>query len=162
MLLPITVLRHLILMPDMCLPKNCYYMRQTSSSKIKWYQHADKPGLPIIIRNKMLPTFMELWDETLLEKCLHGSTQNNNERINGVIWKRTPTDILVGRIVLEIGVCSAVLSFNVGAIRLSKIFEKLSMVAGSFIEEFCASRDEYRIQKTDIINQVKRQRRNIF
>ena len=86
---------------------------------------------------------MELSDETLLEKCLHGSTQNNNECINGVIWKQIPKDIFVGRIVLEIGVRSVVLSFNGGAIRLSKIFEKLSMVTGSFTKEFCASRDEY-------------------
>ena len=56
----------------------------------------------------------------------------------------------VGRIVLEIGVRSVVLSFSGGANLLSKIFEKLSMVTGSFTMEFCASRDEYLIQKADM------------
>ena len=61
----------------------------------------------------------------------------------------------IGRIVLEIGECSAVLSFNGGAIGLSKLFEKLSMVTESFTEEFCASCDEYRIQKADIKSSEK-------
>ena len=82
---------------------------------------------------------MELSDETLLEKCLHGSKQNN----------RYP-NIFVVRIGLEIGVRSVVLSFNGRAIRLSKMFEKLSMVTVSFTKEFCASRNEYLIQKADM------------
>ena len=131
-------------------PKTAITWCKYQAAKLNGTNYTDKPGLPIIIRNKILPTFMELSDETLLEKCLHGSTQNNNECIIGDTWKRIPKDVLVGRIVLEIGVRSVVFSFNGGAIGLSKILEKHSMVTGSFAEEFCASRDEYLIQKADI------------
>ena len=111
----------------MVCPKTAITWWKYQAAKLNGTNYTEKPGLPIIIRNKILPTFKELSDETLLEKCLHRSTQNNNECINGVIWKQIPKDIFVGRIVLEIGVRSAVLSFNDRVIGLSKIFEKLSM-----------------------------------
>ena len=56
-----------------------------------------KPGLPATIREFIRPLFLELSDENLLSKCLHGKTQNSNESINGVIWKRCPKDVLLGR-----------------------------------------------------------------
>ena len=47
------------------------------------------------------------------------------------------------------------MSFNGGAIGLSKIFEKLSMLTGCFTEEFCSSRDEKRIQYVGIKSSEK-------
>ena len=41
------------------------------------------------IHNKIFklikPVFMELSDDELLKKCIHGKTQNTNESLNGVI-----------------------------------------------------------------------------
>ena len=48
-------------------------------SKINGTNYTEKYGLPKV---------MDLSKDELLQKCLHGSTQNNNESINGVIWKR--------------------------------------------------------------------------
>ena len=57
--------------------------------------------------------FMDLSDDNLFKKCLHGQTQNNfNESSNGVIWKWYPKDVFVGRSTLEMGVTSAAKSFN--------------------------------------------------
>ena len=36
---------------------------------------------------------MELSDDDLLKKCLHGKTHITNESINGVIWKKCPKGI---------------------------------------------------------------------
>lgn len=50
----------------------------------------------------------------------YGKTQNNNERINALLWKRCPKDIYVGLTVLEIGTASAVINFSesmVGMVR---------------------------------------------
>ena len=95
-----------------------------------------------------MPIFQELSTEVLLKKCLHGRTQNNNEAINGFIWKRLPKDVFVGWYTLQIGVSSAVLNFNSGAHGLVEVFEKLGMSAGFFTEEFCTQRDSLRIEKT--------------
>ena len=85
--------------------------------------HADKetykpkPRLRAAIREFIRLLFLKLSDENLLSKCLYDKTQNSNESINGVIWKRCPKDVFVGRKVLEKGVASAVISSNDGTKR---------------------------------------------
>jgi hypothetical protein len=55
---------------------------------------------------------------------LDGETQNQNESINGMIWKRIPKNIFVGFDVLELGVYDAVAHFNIGAEGAVNIFKK--------------------------------------
>ena len=76
--------------------------------------YVNKPGIPVKIREILKPMFRALSDDKLLEKCMHRKTQNNNECLNMVIWKRCPKDVYVGQNALEMGVCSAILSFNDG------------------------------------------------
>ena len=56
-----------------------------------------------------------LSSDQLLTKCLHGRTQNVNEALNQLIWKKCPKDVFVERFTLEVGVFSAVINFNNGA-----------------------------------------------
>ena len=53
----------------------------------------EKDGLPESIKKILRPIFDDLGNDNLLGKCLHGMTQNNNESLNGVVWKRVPKDI---------------------------------------------------------------------
>ena len=55
----------------------------------------EKPGLPIPLRKKLETLFRDLSSPDLLKKCLHGNAQNNNESLNGFIWKRCPNNILL-------------------------------------------------------------------
>ena len=48
------------------------------------------PGLPLDVVMKLKLIFAELSDESLLEKCLHGKTQIQNESFNSMIWDRIP------------------------------------------------------------------------
>ena len=79
-------------------------------------------------RDKIMHIFRDLGSEELLRKCLHGTTQNNNEALNGVIWQKCPKEVLNGviwqkcpkevyvdRITLEMGVCSDIINFNSGS-----------------------------------------------
>ena len=53
------------------------------------YKH--KNGLPLAVVNFIKPVFEDLADEKLLEKCLHGKTQNSNECLNkhmGKVYQR--------------------------------------------------------------------------
>ena len=56
--------------------------------------YVEKPGLPIPLR-KLEQIFRELSTPELLERCLHGNTQNSNEALNGLIWERCPKNIFV-------------------------------------------------------------------
>ena len=103
----------------------------------------EKPRLPAVIRDKIMPVFRDLSSEDLLRKCLHGNTQNNNEGLIAFIWKRLPKDIFVGRHVLQMAVCSAVLHFNSGAermvwmMRMMDILKRLDLNVGNFTKQFC-------------------------
>ena len=89
-------------------------------------------------------------DEELLKKCLHGKTQNNNESLNGVIWKKCPKDVFVGRPTLETGVASAVLNFNDGSSGVLDVLNSLKIEPGKFTTEFCDKRDSERVIKMDL------------
>ena len=85
------------------------------------------------------PVFISFSDEELLKKCLHGKTQNNNESLNGVIWKKCPKDVFVGRATLEIGVASAVLNFNDGSSGVLNVLNSLKIEPGKFTFKFVAN-----------------------
>ena len=70
------------------------------------------------IHEILKPIFVELSDDELLNRCLHGETQNANEGLNNIIWSKCPKSIYVDRPILELGVNSAVLSYNEGNLGL--------------------------------------------
>ena len=71
-----------------------YHMRPSTNFRWCKYQadkindtktYKEKPGIPAIVRYKIKPVFLDLTDDRLLSKCLHGKTQNNNEAFNSAI-----------------------------------------------------------------------------
>ena len=47
-------------------------------------------SLPSAVENELCPIFQDLSSETFQFRCLHGLTQNANEALNHVIWKKCP------------------------------------------------------------------------
>ena len=88
-------------------------------------------------------------DDKLLQKCLHGKTQNNNESPNGLIWKRCPKDVFADWVALELGVASAVIAFNNGLSGIIEVFNKLNIKPETFCEKYCEFNDETRITQKD-------------
>ena len=109
-----------------------------------------EPGIPAIIRDKIKPVFLNLSDDRLLSKCLHGKTQNINEAINSVIWKRCPKDVFAARQTLELGVSAAVISYNDGASGLLNIFHLIKIKPGIFCEQDCTQTDKNRVEKMEL------------
>lgn len=89
-----------------------------------------RPGLPKDVLNKVKPTYMELCSASLLEKCLHGKTQNANESFNGVLWKRVPKNNFVGLDTFRCGAWDAVVQFNEGFHGLLRVFKVLGVDPG--------------------------------
>ena len=83
------------------------------------------PGLPLPVLLKLKPIFQVLSHEDLLNKCLHGLTQNQNESFNAMIWDRVPKSRYVSFSQLELGVYDAVANFNIERKASMLIFEKL-------------------------------------
>ena len=125
--------------------------------------YVEKPGLPASVPDKIMPIFRDLSKSELLEKCLHGKTQNNNEGLNAFFWKRIPKDIYVGAYALEMGVCSAIMNFNSGACRMLDAIQHLQLRLGKYTKDFVAKSDVKRVnkmkRKMSIVGKTDRKRK---
>ena len=94
---------------------------------------------------KPIFSYKDLGADSLLQKCLHGLTQNPNEAFNQIIWKKAPKVIYVARKTLEIAVASAVLTYNDGGNGLINVFDMLSIPCGHFTLLGSARADKVRL-----------------
>ena len=128
--------------------ENNWHWSHCSEGKDSWYKfHQDKangtrtykpgPGLPLDIVMKLKPIFAELGDESLMEKCLHGKTQNQNESFNSMIWDQIPKTRYVPPTQLELGVYDAVANFNTIKNVSVLIYEKMNFIPENFTLEGC-------------------------
>jgi hypothetical protein len=95
------------------------------------------------------PIFRDLAKPDLLSKCLHGKTQNVNEALNQLIWKRCPKDLFVGSKTVEMGVADAVATYNDGAITIARVLNNLGITPGEFTMGGIRATDNTRIAKAD-------------
>ena len=65
--------------------------------------HVNKINLPEYIHKIIEPIFVNLSDDVLLNKCLHGKTQNPNEALNKIIWTKCPQTVFVHKTVIDMG-----------------------------------------------------------
>ncbi|GFU74355.1 uncharacterized protein TNCV_2094791 [Trichonephila clavipes] len=84
---------------------------QKAKQEGKLYKHRTA-GLPNAVLNTVKTTYMDLCDQSPLEKCLHGKTQNANESFNGVLWSIIPKETFVELLTLQFGAFLAVLQFT--------------------------------------------------
>ena len=112
--------------------------------------YKEKVSIPAAVHDIIKPIFRDLGSDTLLEKCLHGKTQNPNESLNQIIWKRCPKDVFVERTALSVGVSSAVLCFNDGLRFLEKVFLELRMDVGINLQNYCLRKDKERVTKMEL------------
>ena len=87
--------------------------------------------LPMVFRGELEPIFKDLSSESLLNRCLLGLTQNQNESINNVLWRFCAKITFIGRGKLEMGVCETIGKFNSGAGFSADLIERLCVEPGS-------------------------------
>ena len=118
--------------------------------KLKGEVHIDKPSIPTVVRELVMHMFRDLSKPELLKTCLHGKTQNNNECLNGVVWKRLPKEVFIGGKTLELGISSAVINFNDGATGFAnRVTKDLCLVDGQFTSKFCEKAYIDRVKECD-------------
>ncbi|GBM93274.1 hypothetical protein AVEN_168040-1 [Araneus ventricosus] len=88
---------------------------------------------------------MDLCDQKLLKKCLHGKTQNCNESFNNVVWSIVPKETFVELQTLRLGINIAIILFNSGFAGLLPVFQKLGVLTGPDLKMFYWSLDNTRI-----------------
>ena len=72
--------------------------------------YKSKGDFPIHVRRAILLIYQSLCKSDIMEKCLHGKTQNANESFNGMIWNCVLKATHVGLDFISVGVYIALLT----------------------------------------------------
>ena len=107
------------------------------------YIHKDP--IPEAVANAILPTFEALSEESLLMKCLHRGTQNQNETINGLIWQHATKETNSSLPTVELATFLAVAHFNDGSSVLTDVLKEL-IIPGRHCKKACAKLESDRIR----------------
>lgn len=108
-----------------------------------------KTLLPKALKTTLKPIFIDLSKDSLLEKCLHGKTQNNNECLNNMLWCKCPKSVYVGRNVMEMGASSAIICFNDGVGGIINVITESGLDPGVFTARYCKREDDERMSVMD-------------
>ena len=117
----------------------CRYQQDQANGK-KLYKHG--AGLPKDVIKLVKPAFQRLSDASLLKKCLHGKTENQNDALNALIWQRIPKEVFVHIDSLEFGVFDAVLHFNIECKATAELLKSMSIPLGKYRELVCQVEDK--------------------
>ena len=123
--------------------------------------YRSKINLPIVIKRLIEPIFRDLSSDSLLEKCLHGQTQNSNEAFNGVLWTKCPKEVYVGRDTIQMATNSAIINYNEGFGRIKDVLERLKLPVSKHFHIGAKMKDCQRIRQANrkATETVKRQRK---
>ena len=116
-----------------------------ASNEVDKFRHG--PGLLTNIALRVGKVIDKLTCDSLLDKCLHRKTQNQNESFNNMIWERLPKSTSVGLQQLSSGIYDAVSNFNIGAKAIISLYERLNMVPGFYTNVRCDKINKKRIKK---------------
>jgi len=102
-------------------------------------------SLPEDVLQAIKPIYEDLSKEELLQRCLGGFTQNNNESYNQLIWKISPKHLPGGILPVQIAAYAAACIFNEGNVAILKMLETLGVSCGHHAHAYIAKADEQRI-----------------
>lgn len=123
----------------------CSYQRAAAAGKAGQFRH--KGGLPLDVMQVIKPIYVRLTAPEMLEKCLHGKTQNNNESFHSLIWKRCPKTKFAGANVVKLSTYDAVLHFNCGYKPELEVMKRMTITPGSFMVADVKRSDALRISE---------------
>ena len=118
------------------------------------FQRAKAKGEPPPQHNTTIPAhiapfvkkiFLDLSSDALMERCVLGATQNQNECFISLIWNRCMKTDFCSVDVVEIAVSLAVITFNSGQEALKGLFARLSYMYTPTVAHFLKSKDDTRI-----------------
>ena len=98
--------------PDSCPPGDDSWQKVKAQGKLAKYSH--KPALSDGVLSEITPHYEDLSSENLLQRCIGGFTQNNNENLNALIWSFAPKRVFSGAKTVKIASYLAESIFNEG------------------------------------------------
>ena len=119
-------------------------------------------SLPVNICELIKPIFKALSADDLLSKCLHGKTQNANEALNAIIWKRCPKTVFVSKNTLETGVNSAIIEFNEGPSGIILVLREFGLLGFTTSTKSVIQTIKYEKRSATTCSNVVKKRRKVL
>ena len=82
---------------SMCPQNKNTWCKFWKDKQCKTKEYDDKKRLPSVFQTELQSLFDRLSDNKLLERCLLGLIQNQNESINGMLWAQCPKNVFCGK-----------------------------------------------------------------
>lgn len=98
----------------------------------------------------IFPVFTDLSSKNLLERCVGGFNQNNNESYNQLIWKISPKIVPAGSKTVEIAAYIAAGTFNEGMASLLYYMQAMGITLGPNAYSYAEKEDEKRVNISNI------------
>ncbi|XP_076221633.1 uncharacterized protein LOC116431900 [Nomia melanderi] len=115
------------------------------------------------VQKHILPIYEDLSEENLLERCLGGHTQNNNESFNSTVWRFAPKHLHSGIKIIEIAAYLAAGLFSEGYASVLRTMSALNIVIRKQTKTYADKIDEQRIiqqeRRTSLITKEARKAR---
>lgn len=125
----------------------CKYQKAKATKQKTKYKH--EKILPPAILQAIYPIYLDLSKPDLLERCVGGFTQNNNESLHSTIWIQAPKVLFSGTDTVIVAVNIAVSIFNDGFISVLRTMEALNVKPGTNAEQMCRAVDQERLEKVE-------------
>ena len=95
------------------------------------------------------PIYEDLSSDNLLQWCMGGLTQNNNESLNALIWSFAPKRVCSGAKTVKIASSLAASIFNEGYESLLKMMHIVNIIIGPNAIALCTEVNDTRISIAD-------------
>ena len=89
----------------------------------------------------MEPVFERLSDEDLLERLQRGDTQNSNDALHSLSWRRCPKGVFASLEIIRFSRSLAVIQRNVDSIGLATVLQSLGILDTAISERFLEKLD---------------------
>ncbi|KYM99964.1 hypothetical protein ALC62_09280 [Cyphomyrmex costatus] len=126
----------------------CDYQKALATTGVQDFQHKYEP-FPDEVIKAIEPIYQDLSKDELLQRCVGGFNQNNNESLNQLIWRISPKILSSSPTIIEIAANVAACTFNEGYIALLAFLQEMKISVGLSAHHYVRNFDKSRISKAE-------------
>lgn len=127
----------------------CEWQKAAAEKNLDSFKHSYE-ALPDNVLQAMKPIYEDLSKDALLERCVGGFTQNNNESLNQLIWKISPKIVNGSSNIVEIAANVSACTFNEGSFALLSFLQEMGIKTGTSSHEWAQTIDSDRINRAEL------------
>ena len=126
----------------------CEWQKAAASNRLVTFKHSYS-ALPTDVLEGIKPIYEDLSKDALLERCIGGFTQNNNESLNQLIWKISPKVESGSTLIVEFAASVAASVFNEGCKAYLTFLDEMGISTGPNCHGWALLTDDIRMSRAD-------------